>query len=144
MLDEFALSLYVRDVYWAAQGRRSVDAVLIALMLGGLLVLGSWPLDLETAQDGSRLGVAATLALNVALAAVTLLKGKLIAGAVGVLVPGVALVGAVRLAKPTSRWARARYATRPARRERAERRFGPLYAAGMNRLKDLLGGAPSG
>lgn len=143
MLDEFALSLYTRDVYWAEQGRVSVDAVLIALMAGGLLVLGSAPLELESAEDGLRLGLAATVAVNALLAVPTLLKGKLVTGALGVLVPGIALVGAIRLAKPTSPWARARYAERPARLARAERRFGPRYQARLNRLKDLVGGAPS-
>ena len=31
MLDEFALALYMRDVYWTAEGRASVNAVLLAL-----------------------------------------------------------------------------------------------------------------
>jgi hypothetical protein len=143
MLDEFALSLYMKDVYWSDQGRTSVDAVLIALMVGGLFVLGTSPLGLESAEDGSRLGVAATLGVNALLAAVTLLKGKLVAGAVGVVVPGVALVGAIRLAKPHSPWARLRYAKRPAKLARAKERFGPRYEARVNRLRDLLGGAPS-
>ena len=39
-LDEFALWLNLRDVYWAKQGRRSIDAILIAATLGGLVVLG--------------------------------------------------------------------------------------------------------
>lgn len=143
MLDEFALSLYMKDVYWAAQGRTSVDAVLIALMVGGLFVLGTSPLDLDSAEDGSRLGIAVTVGLNALLAAVTLLKGKLVTGAVGVFVPGVALVGAIRLAKPHSPWARLLYARRPAKLARAEARFGPAYEARVNRLKDLLGGAPS-
>ena len=57
MLDEFALSLYMKDVYWADQGRKSVDAVLIALIVGGLFVIGTSPLDLEDSEDGSRLGL---------------------------------------------------------------------------------------
>jgi len=39
-LDEFALWLNLRDVYWAKQGRRSIDAILIAATVGGLVVLG--------------------------------------------------------------------------------------------------------
>jgi hypothetical protein len=143
MLDEFALSLYMRDVYWAEQGRTSVDAVLIALMVGGLFVVGTAPLELDDAGDGSRLGLAIAVGVNSLLAAVTLLKGKLLTGAVGIFVPAVALVGAIRLAKPRSPWARVRYKHRPAKQERSEQRFGPMYDARMNRLKDLLGGAPS-
>jgi hypothetical protein len=143
MLDEFALSLYMKDVYWADQGRASVDAVLIALMVGGLLVIGTAPLDLEDSGDRSRLGVAVTVGINALLAAVALLKGKLVTGAVGVFIPGVALVGAIRLAKPRSPWARVRYTRDAVKMARAEKRFGPVYEARINRLKDLLGGAPS-
>jgi hypothetical protein len=143
MLDEFALSLYMKDVYWADQGRASVDAVLIALMVGGLFVIGTAPLELEDASDGSRLGVSVTLFVNSLLAAGAVLKGKLVTGGVGIFVPVVALVGAIRLAKPRSLWARLRYTKRPEKMARAQERFGPAYEARMNRLKDLVGGAPS-
>jgi hypothetical protein len=38
-LDEFALWLDLQDVYWAKQGRESIDAV---LLFGGLLSIGLW------------------------------------------------------------------------------------------------------
>ncbi len=38
-LDEFALWLNLRDVYWEREGRASVDAV---LLFGGLLAVGVW------------------------------------------------------------------------------------------------------
>jgi hypothetical protein len=38
-LDEFALWLHLEDVYWAKQGRRSIDAVIIAASFGGLILL---------------------------------------------------------------------------------------------------------
>lgn len=38
-LDEFALWLDLEDVYWAKQGRESVDAV---MLFGGLLSIGLW------------------------------------------------------------------------------------------------------
>jgi len=38
-LDEFALWLNLQDVYWAKQGRQSVDAVAV---FGGLLSVGIW------------------------------------------------------------------------------------------------------
>jgi hypothetical protein len=40
-LDEFALWLHLKDVYWAKQGRQSVDAVIIVATILGLGVLGS-------------------------------------------------------------------------------------------------------
>ncbi|HUD44214.1 MAG TPA: hypothetical protein VMR41_01595 [Patescibacteria group bacterium] len=38
-LDEFALWLFLRDVYWARQGRDSVDAVIIAITLISLSII---------------------------------------------------------------------------------------------------------
>lgn len=38
-LDEFALWLHLKDVYWSKQGRRSIDAVIVAGTLGGLYLL---------------------------------------------------------------------------------------------------------
>jgi hypothetical protein len=38
-LDEFALWLQLRDVYWTREGRESVDAV---LLFGALLSAGLW------------------------------------------------------------------------------------------------------
>ncbi|HEX2648076.1 MAG TPA: hypothetical protein VHO95_12685, partial [Candidatus Dormibacteraeota bacterium] len=48
-LDEFALWLNLRDVYWDRQGRESIDAVLI---FGGLLSAGvwGWPFFRDLAQ----------------------------------------------------------------------------------------------
>ena len=80
MLDEFALSLYMKDVYWADQGRSSVNAVLIALMIGGLFVIGTAPLELEDANDGSRLALAIAVGVNSLLASLALLKGKIVTG----------------------------------------------------------------
>jgi hypothetical protein len=39
-LDEFALWLNLKDVYWTRKGRWSIDAVVLAATLGGLVVLG--------------------------------------------------------------------------------------------------------
>jgi len=45
-LDEFALWLNLEDVYWAKQGRDSIDAVIVFATLGGISVIG-WPFFLE-------------------------------------------------------------------------------------------------
>jgi hypothetical protein len=39
-LDEFALWIHLKDVYWQKQGRRSVDIVIICATIAGLVVLG--------------------------------------------------------------------------------------------------------
>jgi len=38
-LDEFALWLRLEDVYWAREGRESIDAV---ILFGALLSVGTW------------------------------------------------------------------------------------------------------
>jgi hypothetical protein len=40
-LDEFALWLNLKDVYWTKQGRDSVDVVIIAASMASLVVLGT-------------------------------------------------------------------------------------------------------
>ncbi len=82
----------------------------------------------------------AGVAFNLALAGICIIKGKLATGLIGILVPVLALVGAIRLAKPFSVWARRRYTG--AKLGRAQRRFGPAYQLRRDRLRDLLGGRP--
>ena len=139
-LDEFALWLHLDDVYWAEEGRRSVDAVIFAAVLGGALVLGFTPL--ESGDTSSVLGIAALLGLDLGCSVIAALKGKYTSAVVGILVPLVGLVAAVRLAKPESPWARRWYAeggrrlTRAtARYERSRRRY--------RRWQDRIGGAPT-
>jgi hypothetical protein len=69
-----------------------------------------------------------------------MIKGKLITGLIGIVVPVVAVIGALRLAKPSSVWARRRYSG--AKLNRAQHRFGPAYQVRHDRLRDLLGGRP--
>ena len=73
----------------------------------------------------------------------SLLKGKITTGIIGTVIGLVAIVGALRLAKPGSWWATRRYTSRPRRAARAARRYGPRYQQRWNRLRDLVGGAPS-
>jgi hypothetical protein len=139
-LDEFALLFYVDDVYWAEEGRASVDAIFCVTALTGMLVAG---FTFGVHADNPRL-LLLTLAYHVAgfvLGLVCVLRGKLVTGVLGTLLPPVALVGAVRLAKPGSWWARRRYS--PATVARARERFGPAHDARWNRLRDLVAGAPT-
>ncbi|MEV5408390.1 hypothetical protein AB0K60_06010 [Thermopolyspora sp. NPDC052614] len=108
VLDEFALILHLRDVYWSEEGRTSVDAVFVAVAVTGLLLLGLRPLTWQT-PDGVPAGrqvAVGLLAVNLVLAVVTLLKGKIWTGLAGLFVPVLLVVGAVRLARPGSPWAR--------------------------------------
>lgn len=141
-LDEFALWLHLDDVYWSPEGRKSIDAVFIAILITGLLLVGFTPLDLYGAQHKVLASLAAGVLINLLLTVTCFLKGKPVIGLIGLLVPTVALIGAVRLGKPNSQWAAWRYAASSRKRTRSERRFGPSYVARWNRLRDLIGGAP--
>ncbi|MEV0270192.1 hypothetical protein AB0H43_15540 [Hamadaea sp. NPDC050747] len=117
VLDEFALILHLDDVYWSEQGRTSVDAVFVAVAVSGMLLLGLRPIAIDEflnagSEGGGWVNWAIALAgtlLNLALAAITLLKGKIWTGLVGLFVPILLYVGAIRLARPGSPWARWRY-----------------------------------
>ncbi|MGY1783326.1 hypothetical protein [Geodermatophilus sp. SYSU D01036] len=139
-LDEFALWLHLEDVYWSREGRSSVDAVLIALVVGVLLLAGANPFDADDAD--SEAALALTVAVNLVFALVAVLKGRVVLGVVGVFVPLVALVGAVRLARPASPWARRRYAPGSPRAERALRRFPPGRRNRWDGLVDLFAAVP--
>ncbi|WP_225448060.1 hypothetical protein [Streptacidiphilus sp. P02-A3a] len=49
-LDEFALWLHLEDVYWAREGRKSVDAVFVAAAAGLFLLIGGNPFSTRTAR----------------------------------------------------------------------------------------------
>jgi hypothetical protein len=140
-MDEFALWVRLQDVYWAQEGRASFDAVVIAAAFAGLVVLGTQPFGLD--DPASISATAAAVALVLGLAVTCFLKGRLLLGVIGLFVPIVALLGAVRLAHPSSLWARRRY-SQP-RLQRATARFSADRRATrwQRRIADLIAGAPS-
>lgn len=138
-LDEFALWFSLDDVYWSKSGRKSIDAIMIAGALGAVLLLQASPVGTASGHDPIAVGLyLLSVAFNLAVAGICIMKGKLATGLIGIVVPVVAFVGAVRLAKPSSVWAQRRYSG--AKITRAERRFGPSYQSRHDRLRDLLGG----
>jgi hypothetical protein len=139
-LDEFALWLHLRDVYWAEEGRSSVDAVVIAAMIGALIVLGAAPFDV-THNASSIETLAIAVATDLLFAMVAILKGKIAVGLIGIFVPFVSLVGAVRLAAPDSPWARRFYDPRGRKMARARARWARIEAR-RRRLSDTIAGAP--
>ncbi|HEY6764724.1 MAG TPA: hypothetical protein VI386_08125 [Candidatus Sulfotelmatobacter sp.] len=50
-LDEFALWLNLKDVYWASEGRASIDAI---VLFGALLAAGTWGAPLFTRRTKHR------------------------------------------------------------------------------------------
>ncbi|MFI6056224.1 hypothetical protein ACIBCO_39945 [Streptomyces violascens] len=116
VMDEFALVLHLEDVYWSERGRLSVDAVFLAVALTSLALVGIKPLGLDeaVAPEGTDPRAVAWILtgvalVNLAFALIALAKGKVWTGLLGVFVPTLAVFGAVRLARPHSPWARARY-----------------------------------
>lgn len=143
ILDEFALSLYMRDVYWTDEGRASVNAVLIALLVGGLLVLATSPLALSDYNDGSRLVFSIAIIAHTITSCIAFLKSKWTLGLLGLVFPVVGPVAAIRLAKPDSIWARRFYAGRPAKMAAAQRRHHSNDTR-LNWVRNVLAGAPTG
>ena len=146
VLDEFALILHLQDVYWADEGRISVEMVSLAMGCLGLAVVGLTPFDFSGFEGGfeSTLIVGAVVATILGLIVVSVMKGKYKLALFGAFIPLCALVAAVRLARPESRWAKRRYG--PEKVARAERRtasyderFGPATAW----VSDFVAGKPS-
>ena len=148
VLDEFALILHLDDVYWAEQGRASVQAVALVAACLLLVLLGFAPVD---ASDLSRHPqtflppLIGWLTLIVA-SVICVRKGKyrLVLLSIFLLVP--AYIGAIRLARPGSPWFTRRYPPDSAKQARAIRRA-DRTGARWNRwwiwLADLVAGAPS-
>ncbi len=142
VLDEFALVLHLKDVYWSEEGRQSVDAVILAVAVIGLLLLGVTPLG---GLSGSLVSRAVAIAVLLALVVISLLKGKVWTGFFGLFLVFLPLVGAVRLARPNSPWAHWRYYSRPRRLARAERRDQRIrrrLEATRRTVYDAVAGAP--
>ncbi len=125
-IDEFALWVYLTDVYWAKEGRSSVDAAVIAVCAMSLVLLGIRPFDFDTDNAGAVAGsVIAALVAVVAIVA-CFVKGRVAHGTFGFLIAPLAFYGALRLGKPRSAWARRFYGERnPGKQARSERRFDP-------------------
>ena len=141
-LDEFALWLHLRDVYWSTEGRQSVDAVFCVLVVTGALIGGA---DFVSGRMGSGTWWASIAALltTLSLSVLCLLKGKVVTGVIGIVLWPLAAAGAIRLAKPDSWWGRRHYVTRSRRDQRAHARFDARHEARWNWLRDLVAGAPN-
>ena len=127
-IDEFALWVYLDDVYWAEEGRSSIDATVIAAAVMGLVLLGFTPFDIEhRLVEGDRSARIVTALLVFVVVAICFAKGSgSCTGSIGFFVFPIALYGACRLGKPSSAWARRRYGERrPKKQAKAEERFPP-------------------
>ena len=143
ILDEFALSVHLKDVYWTPEGRSSIEVSLMWVLLGGLLLVGISPFGIHDSSEAPRAIGFGVVAVSIVLSVITCLKGKLTLGLLSIFLPPVGLVAAVRLARPTSVWAAVFYRDDPEKLRRADERF-DFERSGIERarrrLHDLLGG----
>ncbi|MGB1583089.1 MAG: hypothetical protein ACPHCI_04800 [Solirubrobacterales bacterium] len=137
-IDEFALWIYLKDVYWAEEGRKSIDAAVYAAALIGLLLLGFNPFE----GDDNTVAVLITASLIAIFSGICFMKERVTHGLIGIFIPILSIYGAVRLAKPKSLWAKKFYADkRPKKQRRSEARYAKLRTHRLkDRLRDLLGG----
>ena len=145
-IDEFALWVYLDDVYWAEEGRSSIDATVIAAAAMFLILLGFSPFSFETGSIEETVASILGAAIVFALVAICFAKQRVLHGTIGFFVFPVALYGAARLGKPDSPWARKRYGERqPDKQAAAERRFPPDRRTERfkNAFRDIVGGKPS-
>lgn len=148
VLDEFALILHLDDVYWSEAGRKSVEAVVLTAALVGLVLAGFSPFgvnDLSPQELQDRGQVLSTVGVNFLFSLIALSKGKARMAVFGVIIPVIALVGAVRLARPGSPWARRFYRRRPRARAKAGLRayhHDRRWVRPRRALQDWLGGRP--
>lgn len=145
-IDEFALWVYLEDVYWADEGRSSIDATVIAAAGMMLVLLGFTPFTIEEGSVGAILGSVLSALIIFLLVAICFAKGRVMHGSIGFFVFPIALYGACRLGKPGSAWARRRYGERrPKKQARSEARFPPDRRTDRfkDAFRDIVGGKPS-
>ncbi|MEV6106431.1 hypothetical protein AB0M28_17160 [Streptomyces sp. NPDC051940] len=149
VLDEFALIVHLHDVYWSEQGRTSVEVTVLTVVVVGMVLLGSSPFDVDDGGGPEEQGLAVwsvNLIIGTLIAVVAFAKGKFRMGVIGVVIPVVGAIGAIRLARPTSPWAHRFYGRRPHKLTRATRRA-DRHDARWNglrtRFQNAIAGAPS-
>jgi hypothetical protein len=125
-LDEFALWVYLDDVYWAREGRASIDAAVLAAAVMLLVLLGAQPFEVSTKDSTALIFTLSVIVMVVALMALCFAKLRVLHGVLGLFFFPIAIYGVVRIAKPGSPWAKRRYRDRnPAKQAKAEARFAP-------------------
>jgi hypothetical protein len=143
-LDEFALWLDLKDVYWSEQGRKSIDAVIIAATITGLILVGyaAW-IDVAEDVEDVVFAIVGTFGIfAILVAVVNLAKERFLFALIGLFILPVGVVIAFRLARPHSLWARLFY--RGAKKERAEERFRTHRLRRRRKPEPASGQSPAG
>jgi hypothetical protein len=102
--------------------------------------MGTSPVGVSASELSAQGWAAASLVVvvHISYTVVCLLKGKIVTGLAGLPIPLVSLVGAIRLAKPASFWAKRYYSAEKA--ERSAGRFGQPYAQRLERIRQMVSG----
>lgn len=147
VLDEFAMIFHLQDVYWSQEGQLSVNVASLAAVCVGLAVAGVSPDAAPGLSQNAawiRGGMTAVLVVHLVAVVVVALKGKLPTALVSIFVLPLALYAAIRVARPTSPWARKFYgAGRKRRATQHTARFDDRWYPVRSRWDDLVGGAPT-
>lgn len=144
ILDEFALLFYLKDVYWDTDGRKSIDAVVMAVTLGCLFLLHTTPLGKSDIGERPVLFVLTAVQLvNMIPVLICAFKGKLTLAMLGVFIPILAWIGAVRLAEPTSVWARLYSKKKLHRTQKRYAHYDEVWRPRRTAILDFIGGKPS-
>jgi hypothetical protein len=123
-LDEFALWVYLEDVYWTEEGRASIDAAVLAATTMLLVLMGARPFAVGTNTVTETVVSSAVAALAMVVSAVCFAKQRLLHGTVGIFLWPIAVYAAVRLGKPWSPWGKRFYGERnPEKAAKAAHRF---------------------
>jgi hypothetical protein len=135
----------VLDVYWEEEGRLSVDAVFVLAGVMMLLLVAGSPFGINVDQEQSRLriGLLVLIAVHLTMAAICAAKGKLGTAVAGIAVPAIAYVGALRIARPSSPWAKRAYGKHPERMEKSKRReerFDARWRTKVSKFQDFVAG----
>src|SRR5262249_19199197 len=135
LLDEFALILYLRDVYWSEEGRGSIYAVIVMGLVVAMIAL---PLAPEQLPKQSRPVVIGTAVVHILPTAAWLAKGKVCTCRTGLLVQPEVLYGEMRQVRLDSPWEGVLYGQRKLARTR--RRYRPTRVRERRRqqLLDVL------
>jgi hypothetical protein len=140
-LDEFALWVRLEDVYWSREGRSSLDAVVLTAAFMALVVIGTEPLGLGSAETAPLIVYAVAQAL--VLSVISFLKGRIGLGVLAIFIPLFGLWATFRLAKPSSPWARRFYDESKLKRSRERFPADRRGARFRNAVFDAIGGRPS-
>ncbi len=145
-IDEFALWVHLEDVYWAREGRSSIDATVIAASLMLLIVLGVSPVVIDASSTETLISSIVLALLLFACVLICLAKGRIMHATIGFFFAPIAFYGAGRIGKPDSTWARYRYGERrPKKQAKAIDRFPPGRRTERFKeaFRDMVGGKPS-